>query len=425
VLTETEWIVFRMLALVEFHMHDYYPVIARAVSRLERNTPEARRQLFDHIRKILIEQLRIREPPPTSSELSRERASLEAAIRRVELEFLTSPPVNRASVETHSVKSSNDSEAPGRIQHTLASMRSCRAQEAIDGDRAALEPAKVTTNRDERRQKGAPVRRLPVQEGEARTFGSNSRVAPSIAVHRQSFETTVAADAFYSFAAIPCSDDQSQSAHSSRLSDLFSIHCLDELLRAGAEQLAPESLKRDAEVILKWLAVQNSEAIKPEHYEQFTRALQTYMAECKTPDVPRVTETAQLSSSVSDDVRAIFDRMLEREQADVIFEDALTWFALLWFGLMLALNLIVSIVLIVAAPTIAAGIGKLAATYSPFNLWCWVFQVLAISPAGIAIYAKRERMRVKGISPVGGARSLNYLTTFLRKEGAATNLTPT
>jgi hypothetical protein len=420
-----------MLALVEFHMHDYYPVIARAVSRLERNTSEARQQLFDHIRKILIEQLRIREPPPTSSELSRERASLEAAIQRVELEFLTSRPVNRASAETHSVKNSNDSEGPGRIQHTLASMRSCRTQEAIDGDRPALEPAKAKTDRDERRHEGAPVRRLsrtnagPVQEGEARFFGSNSRVAPSVAAHSQSVETTVAANAFHSFAAIPCSDDQSQSAHSSRLSDLFSIHCLDELLRAGAEQLAPESLKRDADVILKWLAVQNSEAITPEHYEQFTRALQTYMTECKTPDVRRATETAQLSSSVNDDVRAIFDRMLEREQADVIFEDALTWFALLWFGLMLALNLIVSIVLIVAAPTIAAGMGKLAATYSPFNLWCWVFQVLAISPAGIAIYAKRERMRVKGISPVGGARSLNYLTAFLRKEGAATNLTPT
>ncbi len=177
-------------------------------------------------------------------------------------------------------------------------------------------------------------------------------------------------------------------------------------------------------MILKWLALQNSEAIKPEHYERFTRALQTYMTECKTPDVRRAAETAPPSSSINDDVRAIFDRMLEREQADVVFEDALTWFALLWFGLMLALNVIVGIVLIVAAPTIAAGLGKFATTYSPFNLWCWVCQALAISPAGIAIYAKRERMRIKGIS-LGGICGSNHFTTFSTKEAAATNLTPT
>ena len=67
-------------------MHNYYPLVARAVSRLESNTPVARDALFEKLRVILIDQLRIRQPPASSSEIMRERAALEVAIRKVELE---------------------------------------------------------------------------------------------------------------------------------------------------------------------------------------------------------------------------------------------------------------------------------------------------------------------------------------------------
>ena len=67
-------------------MHNYYPLVARAVSRLESNTPVARDALFEKLRVILIDQLRIRQRPASSSEIMRERAALEVAIRKVESE---------------------------------------------------------------------------------------------------------------------------------------------------------------------------------------------------------------------------------------------------------------------------------------------------------------------------------------------------
>lgn len=51
---------------------------------MESNTPGARQALFEHIRIILINQLRISEPSVSSADITRERAALEAAIRKVE-----------------------------------------------------------------------------------------------------------------------------------------------------------------------------------------------------------------------------------------------------------------------------------------------------------------------------------------------------
>lgn len=66
-------------------MADYYPVLARAVSGLPSNDPQARRDLYARARKIVSEQLRGRGQG-AAAELTRERAALEAAIRRVEAE---------------------------------------------------------------------------------------------------------------------------------------------------------------------------------------------------------------------------------------------------------------------------------------------------------------------------------------------------
>ena len=66
-------------------MHDYHPLIVRAVSKLESNTSDARRALFQQARIILIDQLRIRQPTASDSEIMRERAALEDAIRKVEI----------------------------------------------------------------------------------------------------------------------------------------------------------------------------------------------------------------------------------------------------------------------------------------------------------------------------------------------------
>ena len=67
-------------------MTDYYPLIARAVAGLEKNTGEARRALYERARTALVSQLRGLDPPLGESEITRERLALEEAIRKVETE---------------------------------------------------------------------------------------------------------------------------------------------------------------------------------------------------------------------------------------------------------------------------------------------------------------------------------------------------
>src|SRR5580698_7680634 len=65
-------------------MTDYQPLIARAVEGLGKSTGEARRGLYERARSALVTQLRSVEPPLSESDITRERLSLEEAIRRVE-----------------------------------------------------------------------------------------------------------------------------------------------------------------------------------------------------------------------------------------------------------------------------------------------------------------------------------------------------
>ena len=67
-------------------MTDYYPLISRAVTGLEKNTGESRRGLYERARTALVAQLRGLNPPLTESEITRERLALEEAIRKVEAE---------------------------------------------------------------------------------------------------------------------------------------------------------------------------------------------------------------------------------------------------------------------------------------------------------------------------------------------------
>ena len=67
-------------------MADYYPLIAKAVSGLDKNTGEIRRALYDRARTALVGQLRSVDPPLNESDITRERLALEEAIRKVETE---------------------------------------------------------------------------------------------------------------------------------------------------------------------------------------------------------------------------------------------------------------------------------------------------------------------------------------------------
>ena len=67
-------------------MADYYPLIARAVAGLDKNTGENRRALYERARAALVNQLRGVDPPLDESDITRERLALEEAIRRLEVE---------------------------------------------------------------------------------------------------------------------------------------------------------------------------------------------------------------------------------------------------------------------------------------------------------------------------------------------------
>jgi len=104
-------------------MTDYYPLIARAVAGLEKNTGEARRTLYERARAALVAQLRSLSPPLTESEITRERLGLEEAIRKVEAEAARRPRV----------------EAPRRD-----SIAAVRPGESVPREEAAKEPEPPT-----------------------------------------------------------------------------------------------------------------------------------------------------------------------------------------------------------------------------------------------------------------------------------------
>jgi len=70
-------------------MADYYPVLARAVSRLAVNDAQARREVYKRAQTIVIAELRRQDPRKSAPEIMRELAALETAIRRVEAESLS------------------------------------------------------------------------------------------------------------------------------------------------------------------------------------------------------------------------------------------------------------------------------------------------------------------------------------------------
>jgi len=62
-------------------MADYYPLVAKAIAGLEKNTGEGRRALYERARSALVAQLRgMNDPPLTEAEITRERLALDAQV---------------------------------------------------------------------------------------------------------------------------------------------------------------------------------------------------------------------------------------------------------------------------------------------------------------------------------------------------------
>src|SRR5438876_3520883 len=81
-------------------MADYYPLIARAVAGLDKNTGDGRRALYERARTALVAQLRGVDPALNESDITRERLALEEAIRKVEAESARKARVEPARPES-------------------------------------------------------------------------------------------------------------------------------------------------------------------------------------------------------------------------------------------------------------------------------------------------------------------------------------
>jgi lipoprotein-anchoring transpeptidase ErfK/SrfK len=65
-------------------MADYYSILLHAVIAPEARDVQWRRDLYNRAQNALIKQMRGRRPPASASEIATERASLDAAIKRIE-----------------------------------------------------------------------------------------------------------------------------------------------------------------------------------------------------------------------------------------------------------------------------------------------------------------------------------------------------
>ncbi len=130
-------------------MADYYPLIARAVGGLEKNTGENRRALYERARTALVNQLRGVDPPLEESDITRERLALEDSIRKVELEAskrtrsdAAEAEEPRQSLRDQGLRDFRGSvtEAQGLGDATAEANRSAHAAyDAVPGDRESFD----------------------------------------------------------------------------------------------------------------------------------------------------------------------------------------------------------------------------------------------------------------------------------------------
>jgi hypothetical protein len=157
-------------------MADYYPLIARAISGLDASaTGEQRRALYDRARSALIAQLRGVQPPLSESDITRERLTLEEAIRKVEQEAAArSRAAARGETRSggrgdmmRSTQPSINPDAPAQAERDRRTERTERSQVARDtarppesrprtGQDARPAPRDPRENRDGEREPSRP-----------------------------------------------------------------------------------------------------------------------------------------------------------------------------------------------------------------------------------------------------------------------------
>jgi hypothetical protein len=130
-------------------MADYYPLIAKAVSGLDKSTGETRRALYDRARTALLAQLRGVEPALSEPDITRERLALEEAIRRVEAEAVRRSrgeplPTRSESRREQDPRTDDPTDQPQELpnplpRYDLRASRTIAASTDDDGDRSDVE----------------------------------------------------------------------------------------------------------------------------------------------------------------------------------------------------------------------------------------------------------------------------------------------
>ena len=184
-------------------MADYYPLIARAVAGIEKNTAEDRRALYERARTALVGQLRSVTPALSEAEITRERLALEDAIRRVEADMVkqsrgngapavspppptpaASPPINKTRIDPRIAAGGVPSE-PGKVPPESGRPQAPAVSPPAVPPRAAPPPARpsladsaVSRFRSQARGGDAPA------TGEAREPRERSAGAPQDGAER-------------------------------------------------------------------------------------------------------------------------------------------------------------------------------------------------------------------------------------------------
>lgn len=107
----------------------------------------------------------------------------------------------------------------------------------------------------------------------------------------------------------------------------FGHDFLEQMIRDAAHPEAPESLRTDMATLRKWLGAPGETEIETKHHEKFARGWEQYLREGVAPSrglahvfaqfkswLTQIYQTIKgLGSPISDDVRRVFDRMLEAD----------------------------------------------------------------------------------------------------------------
>ena len=154
-------------------MADYYPLIAKAITGLDKSTGEARRALYERARTALVTQLRGVVPALNESDITRERLALEEAIRKAEAEaarksrFDPPPERRRAGEPDETSKPAAPPRAPAPPPDSRSSAPATPAaapQEPASAEASADAP-KEESNDDSLSGTAAELRRPPRNPG--------------------------------------------------------------------------------------------------------------------------------------------------------------------------------------------------------------------------------------------------------------------